>query len=421
MNQVSRTTMTNEPSQSKYYVIHYGELSLKGKNRPMFVQQLARNVQQALRGLGEDGEDECEVRVLTGRILAAVPETVPHADVVERLSRVFGISNFAPCWHAPHDMEAIKSVVSQALQGRQFGSFRIAARRAFKELPFGSREMNYAIGEHVMATHDTKVDLNHAELTVYVELIPRQTLIYLDKLPGAGGLPNGVSGRLIALLSGGLDSPVAAHRLMKRGCRVDYVHFHSYPFLDRTSQDKARVLARLLTRYQYHATLFLVPFGEIQQQIIGVAPPPDRVVLYRRCMLRIAEAIARQRDAQALVTGESLGQVASQTLHNLQVTEAAATLPVLRPLIGMDKTEIMAEARAIGTFETSILPDQDCCTLFVPRHPATRAQSDRIEASEQKLDIPALIQMALDAVQTVDMRFPEVPKAATSGKALLDV
>jgi thiamine biosynthesis protein ThiI len=191
--------------------------------------------------------------------------------------------------------------------------------------------------------------------------------------------------------------------------------------LDRTSQDKAQVLARLLTRYQYHATLFLVPFGEIQQRIIGVAPPPDRVVLYRRCMLRIAEAIARQRDAQALVTGESLGQVASQTLYNLQVIEAAACLPVLRPLIGMDKTEIIAEARAIGTYETSILPDQDCCTLFVPRHPSTRVQPDRIAASEARLDIPALVQMAVDAVQTVDLRFPEVPRQVPSSKALLDV
>ncbi len=409
MYKVSRATMTNEPSQDHLYVIHYGELSLKGKNRPLFVKQLARNLERAFHGLG--GERECEIRVLAGRILAIVPETVSHADVVERLSRVFGVSNFARCLHAPHDMEAIKDVVSEALHGRQFGSFRIAARRAFKQLPFGSREMNYALGSHVMETHDTTVSLNHPELTVHVELIPRQTLIYLDKLPGAGGLPNGVSGRLTVLLSGGLDSPVAAHRMMKRGCRVDFIHFHSYPFLDRTSQDKAQALARLLTRYQYHATLFLVPFGEIQQHITGVAPPPDRVVLYRRCMLRIAEAIARQRDAQALVTGESLGQVASQTLYNLQVIEAAATLPVLRPLIGMDKTEIIAEARSIGTFDTSTLPDQDCCTLFVPRHPSTRAQPDRIEASEGKLDLPALVQMALDAVQMVDIRFPEASRA----------
>jgi thiamine biosynthesis protein ThiI len=411
--------MTKEQPSYQLYVIHYGELSLKGKNRPLFVKQLARNIAQALHGLG--GDRECDIRTMPGRLLATVPLTVSHEEVAERLSRVFGVSNFARCLPAPHDIEAIKATIDQALGGRQFRSFRIAARRAFKELPFGSHEMNHIFGAHVMATHDTTVSLNHPELTVHVELIPRQTLVYLDKLPGAGGLPNGTGGRLMALLSGGLDSPVAAHRMMKRGCRVDFVHFHSYPFLDRTSQEKAQILARWLTRYQYHSTLFLVPFGEIQQHLIGVAPPPDRVVLYRRCMLRIAEAIARQRDAQALVTGESLGQVASQTLHNLQVIEAAAKLPVLRPLIGMDKTEIMAQARAIGTYETSIQPDQDCCTLFVPRHPSTRTQVDRIEASEARLDLAAFIQMAAEAVQTVDMRFPETPKKVPLGKALLDV
>jgi thiamine biosynthesis protein ThiI len=263
-----------------------------------------------------------------------------------------------------------------------------------------------------MATHDTRVSLNHPELTVYIELIPRQTLVYLEKLPGSGGLPLGMSGRLMCLLSGGLDSPVAAYRMMKRGCEVDFVHFHSYPFLDRSSQDKARQLVRLLTRYQYASRLFLAPFGDVQQHIIGTAPPPYRVVLYRRCMLRIAEALARQREALALVTGESLGQVASQTLQNLSVIEAAATLPVLRPLIGMDKSEIIQEAQAIGTHDTSILPDQDCCTLFVPRHPTTRAQPDRIEALEQSLDLPALMQLALDGMQTVDLQFPEVREAA---------
>jgi thiamine biosynthesis protein ThiI len=298
------------------------------------------------------------------------------------------------------------------LHNRRFESFRISARRAFKELPFGSQDLNREIGAHVMATHDTRVSLNHPELTVYIELIPRHTLVYLEKLPGPGGLPLGMSGRLMCLLSGGLDSPVAAYRMMKRGCEVDFVHFHSYPFLDRSSQDKTRQLVRLLTRYQYTSRLFLAPFGDIQQHIIGAAPPPYRVVLYRRCMLRIAEALARQRGALALVTGESLGQVASQTLQNLSVIEAAATLPVLRPLIGLDKSEIIQEAQAIGTHDTSILPDQDCCTLFVPRHPATRAQPDRIEALEQSLDLPALMQLALEGMQTVDWQFPEVREAA---------
>jgi thiamine biosynthesis protein ThiI len=301
----------------------------------------------------------------------------------------------------------MKHAVDRALAGQTFATFRITARRAFKELPWGSQEINQILGAHVMATHTTRVDLQHPALTVYVELIPRLALIYLEKSPGAGGLPVGTSGRLLSLLSGGIDSPVAAYRMMKRGCQVDFVHFHSYPFVDRTSQEKARQLATLLTRLQYAARLFLVPFGEIQQHIVGATPPPYRVVLYRRYMLRLAEALAQQTGALALVTGESLGQVASQTLHNLRVIEAASTLPMLRPLIGMDKAEIMREARAIDTYPISILPDQDCCTLFVPRHPATRTTLADIEAAEKALDTPALLHMALDKGQTVELRFPE--------------
>jgi thiamine biosynthesis protein ThiI len=223
---------------------------------------------------------------------------------------------------------------------------------------------------------------------------------------------------VLSLLSGGIDSPVAAYRMMKRGCRVDFVHFHSYPFLDRTSQQKARQLAQRLTRHQYAARLFLVPFGDIQQHIVGVAPAPYRVVLYRRYMFRIALALAQQTGAEALVTGESLGQVASQTLQNLRVIEAASDLPVLRPLIGMDKAEIMQTAAGIGTYPISIQPDQDCCTLFVPRHPATRTTLTDIAAAEQALDTPAFIQMALDGVQTVELYFPDAKAASvTPGEA----
>jgi thiamine biosynthesis protein ThiI len=216
----------------------------------------------------------------------------------------------------------------------------------------------------------------------------------------------GTGGTLLSLLSGGLDSPVATYRMLKRGCHIDFVHFHSYPFVDRSSQEKAHQLAELLTRLQYSARLFLVPFGEIQQQIVGATPPSYRVVLYRRYMIRIATALAQRTGAKALVTGESLGQVASQTLENLGVIEAASTLPILRPLIGMDKTEIICQARAIGTYPISIRPDQDCCTLFVPRHPATRATLSAIEAAEQALDTPALLQIALAGVQTADLCFP---------------
>jgi thiamine biosynthesis protein ThiI len=387
--------------EQHYIVIHYGELSLKGKNRSAFIRQLAHNVRLTLADL-----PDVDVAVLSGRLLLAIPETTPIIDIETRLGRVFGMANFSPCSTAPHDLDTIKQVVDKTLSARTFNSFRVAARRAFKELPFGSQLLNREIGAHVLRTHDTRVDLEHPELTIHIELIPHQTLIYLDKHPGAGGLPVGTSGKLLSLLSGGLDSPVASYRMMKRGCRVDFVHFHSYPFLNRTSQEKAVQLADLLTRYQYEARLFLLPFGEIQQQIVNAAPARYRVVLYRRCMLRIAEALAHQTGAQALVTGESLGQVASQTLQNLSVIEAAVTLPILRPLIGMDKAEIIQQARNIDTYAVSIVPDQDCCTLFVPRHPATRAIPAHIEAAEAKLDMSALIDMALANLQTHDHHFP---------------
>jgi tRNA uracil 4-sulfurtransferase len=391
--------MIRDPRQ--YVVMHYGEVSLKGKNRPTFVRLLVKNVQRALADLGES-----DIRMQSGRLLLSLPSAIPWDTVAGRLQSVFGVANFARCLAAPHDLEVIKRVVDQALAGRTFASFRVTARRAFKELPFSSMTLNQEIGTHVLQTHATRVDLEHPGLTIYIEIIPRQALIYLEKQPGAGGLPVDMSGVVLSLLSGGMDSPVASYRMMKRGCHVDFVHFHSYPFLNRTSQEKAQQLASLLTRYEYAARLLLVPFGDSQQQIVSAVPPPYRVILYRRCMLRIATVLAQQTRAQALVTGESLGQVASQTLQNLRVIEAATDLPVLRPLIGMDKAEIMHEAEAIGTYDISAIPDQDCCTLFVPRHPATRTSLAYIEALEKALDMPALVDLAVNRTHTITLSFP---------------
>jgi thiamine biosynthesis protein ThiI len=218
---------------------------------------------------------------------------------------------------------------------------------------------------------------------------------------------------VVALLSGGIDSPVAAWRMMRRGCRVDFVHFHSVPFLDRTSQEKARDLVRVLVPWQLDATLDLVPFAEVQRQIVAAVHRPLRVVLYRRMMLRIAAVLARAGGAEALVTGDSLGQVASQTLANLAVIGAAVDLPILRPLVGMDKNEISAAAERLGTYEISIIPDQDCCTLFVPPHPATRAHPDEVAAAERLLDVAALVASAVEASERVSVRFP--PDVAPSG------
>jgi thiamine biosynthesis protein ThiI len=263
------------------------------------------------------------------------------------------------------------------------------------------------LGALVKEATGVRVDLEHPELTVAVDILPERAFVSLEKRAGAGGLPVGTSGRVLALLSGGIDSPVAVWRMMRRGCRVDLVHFHSVPFHDRTSQEKARELARLLVRWQLDTLLHLVPFGEVQRRIVVAVRRPLRVVLYRRMMLRIAEALARRHHAEALVTGDSLGQVASQTLGNLAIIETAAGMPVLRPLIGMDKGEIADAAVALGTYETSIVPDQDCCQLFVPRHPTTRAAPADVLRAEAALDIPALVALAVDATEKERLHFPE--------------
>jgi thiamine biosynthesis protein ThiI len=297
--------------------------------------------------------------------------------------------------------------VERLIEGRAFASFRITARRAFKTFPLTSIELNRDLGAHVLARRPgCRVSLEQPELNVHVEVLPREAFVYCDRRPGAGGLPVGASGTVAALLSGGIDSPVAAWRLMKRGCRVVFVHFHSAPYLPDLSRGKARDLVAKLTEWQYFSRLFIVPFGDIQREVVLAVPPPARVVVYRRLMVRIAERLARHAGAPALVTGESLGQVASQTLHNLTRIDEVASMPILRPLIGMDKLEITEQARALGTFEISIEPDADCCTLFVPRHPVTRISPEEIAAVEARLDVPRLVAQGVETATQETFDFP---------------
>ena len=305
-----------------------------------------------------------------------------------------------PISHAvsvPRDLDAVHAAAAAAAAGRSFESFRIQCKRGDKSFPMTSTGVCRVVGDHVRVLTGARVDLKHADLTIDVEIVSSEVLVSGEKVRGPGGLPVGISGRVVALLSGGIDSPVAAARLMRRGCRVTFVHFHSTPYLDRTSQEKARDLVGLLNRYQYRSTLYLVPFGDVQRDIVAHVRRPHRVVLYRRMMLRIAEAIARRTGAQGLVTGESVGQVASQTLPNLATIDAVATMPVLRPLIGRDKNEIIDEARQIETYPVSIIPDQDCCQLFVPRRPSTHTTAEEAEACEAGIDVPALCARAVAA------------------------
>ena len=379
-------------------IVHYHEISLKGGNRPLFLRHLQQNLLRATSDLGP-------VRVvqLSGRIMLDLAGHPDPERVRDRLDRVPGIANFALAARMPSSLEAMKRGVERALGGRTFESFRITARRAFKTFPLSSMDLNRALGAHVLGLWPgARVDLERPELTVHVEVLPGETFVYCDRRPGAGGLPVGASGTVAALLSGGIDSPVAAWRLMKRGCRVVFVHFHSVPYLPDVSRGKARSLVACLTQWQYFSRLFLVPFGEIQREVVLSVPPHARVVVYRRLMVRIAERLAQRTGAVALVTGDSLGQVASQTLGNLARIDEAVELPILRPLIGMDKIEITEQARALGTFEISIEPDADCCTLFVPRHPDTQMTHEDATSVEARLDIPALVNAGVaDAAEEV--------------------
>ncbi len=382
-------------------VVHYKELALKGKNRPWFIQLLVRNLKTALAGL-----HVATVRSVMGRIELELRPDTPWEDVRERLGRIFGIANFSYANRGPHDFKELASEIMTGLGDLAPASFRVSATRSDKRLPFTSPEVEREIGGIIWDAKGWKVDLSHPALTIHIEMLPTGAFYFFGKEPGAGGMPSGTGGRVACLLSGGIDSPVAAYRMMRRGCKVQLIHFHSYPILSRASQEKVREITTLLTRHQLRARLMLVPFGALQQQVVLGVPPELRVVIYRRLMLRIAERLARKGRAGALVTGEVVGQVASQTLENMTAIARATSLEILRPLVGMDKDEIVAEAKKIGTYSISIIPDQDCCTLFTPKHPATRARLEVVERAEIALPIEEMVTAALDATVVEDFKFP---------------
>ena len=394
-------------------VIHYKELALKGKNRPWFIQMLVRNLKTALAGL-----HVASVRSSMGRIELELRPDSSWEEVRERLSRIFGIANFSHANHGPQDFRALADKILGDVGDMTPASFRVSATRSDKRLPFTSPQVEREIGGMIREATQWKVDLSRPALTIHIEMLPTEAFYFLGKEPGAGGMPSGTSGRVACLLSGGIDSPVAAYRMMRRGCKVLLIHFHSYPILSRASQEKVREIAALLTTHQLRSRLMLVPFGELQQQVVLSVPPELRVVIYRRLMLRIAERLARRKGAQALVTGEVVGQVASQTLENMTAIAQATTLDILRPLVGMDKDEITDEAKRIGTYDISIIPDQDCCTLFTPKHPATRARLAAVEQAELALPIEEMVAAAIAATAVEDFRFPMLESAAArSAKA----
>jgi thiamine biosynthesis protein ThiI len=387
-------------------VIHYHEIALKGGNRKVFVRQLVDNLRRGLRGTGVH-----RVRSTPGRIVIALQKRADWPEMRARIGRTYGIANFALALRTEPEMEAMTEGILSVAASVRFDSFAVRTRRSDKSFPMTSMQISSVLGAAVKQASGASVNLKQPEVVLTVELLGDAALISAEKIAGPGGLPVGTAGSVLALLSGGIDSPVAAARMMRRGCRVELVHFHAVPFQDRRGIDKAKELAETLTRYQYASRLHLVPFGEIQRDIVTQVGRPFRVVLYRRMMFRIAEALARRREAEALVTGESLGQVASQTLRNIATIGDAVSIPLLRPLIGMDKQEITAEAERLGTYEISSQPDQDCCQLFVPAHPATGVSIGKASALESGLDLEALIERALGRMEVVEYEYPGAPGA----------
>ena len=394
----------------KAIVVHYKELALKGRNRPWFIQILVRNLRAALAGLpvrsvrSVMGRIEIQLADSHGRESEHGPDV--WGELRDRIRRVFGIANFSYANRGPHDFDALAAAILRDLGDREAPSFRVSATRADKRLPFTSPDVEREVGGRIKEAKHWRVDLDNPALTVHIEMMPDGAFYFFGKEPGAGGMPTGTGGRVTCLLSGGIDSPVAAYRMMRRGCSVQLVHFHSYPILTKASQDKVREIAALLTRHQLRSHLVMVAFGGIQQQIVLTVPPALRVVIYRRMMIRIAEQLARRWRARALVTGDVIGQVASQTLENMTTIAEAAGMEILRPLVGFDKDEISAEAARIGTYRISIIEDQDCCTLFTPRHPATRARLPEVVAAERLLPVEEMVASAVASASVEDFRYP---------------
>jgi thiamine biosynthesis protein ThiI len=385
-------------------LVHYSEVALKGRNRSWFIHRLVRNLHAALAGLHVK-----EVRTPIGRIEIVLGQESAMPEIRERLSRVFGVANYAAAMHVPRDLDGMAAAIVARLPPPESAqSFRVHVRRADPKFTTPSPELARELGSRVWHARGWKVDLENADLVIGVEIFPGGAFCYIGREPGPGGLPTGTAGRVVALLSGGIDSPVAAWRMMKRGCHVTLVHFHSVPFLSSASQDKARQLAAVLTRYQLRSRLYMVPFGELQRQVTMSVPGDLRVVVYRRLMLRIAQRIARDVRARALVTGDVIGQVASQTLDNMTVIDRASHMTVLRPLVALDKEEIIEQARRLGTFDISILPDQDSCTLFMPRHPETHARRATVEEAEQSLPIDEMVAAAAAAAAVEQLSYPMV-------------
>ncbi|GAA3802456.1 tRNA 4-thiouridine(8) synthase ThiI [Sphaerisporangium flaviroseum] len=383
-------------------LLKLGEVVLKGKNRELFERQLQFNIKAALKSFGV----KVDVRQRHGVIAILLPEgtSVETADLLaHRLTDVMGLVWIHRAWRVAKDPDAVTAAALELVAGRpeveRKATFAVRSRRRDKRFPLRSNELDRMVGGEINDKYGLPVRLKNPELTVHIEVDRDEVFVFTDGLPGQGGLPVGTSGRGLVLMSGGIDSPVAAYRMLRRGLQVDFLHFSGIPFTTSESIYKAYALVRALSKFQEKARLFVVPFGKAQQSLKASGADRLQVVAQRRLMLKTAEEVAHRLRRRVLVTGDSLGQVSSQTLQNITALDDAVSLPILRPLIGMDKTEIMADARRIGTLQISELPDEDCCTLLTPRRAETHAKIADLRQIEKRLDAEELAVQLADSIQ----------------------
>ena len=376
-------------------LVRYAEIHLKGLNRPYFERSRMGALGRALSPL--------PVRVVReqGRIFVFDVPAWQAEAAADKLTRVFGVHSISLALAVDKDFSAIcdaaRAQMAHALEGRSSATFKVFARRADKRFPMRSEEICRELGGVLLERFPAlSVDVHAPELRVGVEVRQEKAFVFVGEVMGPGGMPVGCNGRALLLISGGIDSPVAGHMIAKRGVAIDAIHFYSYPYTSERARDKVVDLVRIVSRYAGPITLYLIPFTDIQLAIYEKCPSTETTVLMRRLMMKIAERVAAQCGAQALITGEAIGQVASQTIESLTVTGDAVTMPVFRPLIGFDKEEIVERAKAIGTFETSILPYEDCCTVFVPQHPVTKPKVEKLRQSEALVDFSRMIDQAIE-------------------------
>jgi thiamine biosynthesis protein ThiI len=386
------------------YIVRCGEVALKGLNKPYFERMLMDRIRKILKQY-----KGTEVRREGGLIVVRTAPDLPGETVIREISKVFGVDSISPAVEVETDMEAIGQAavayMQRQIEERGIRTFKVEAKRADKSFPVQSPEIARRIGAKILVECKVlKVDVHNPECMLYVHVRRERSFIYEKKVSALGGLPLGTNGKGLVLLSGGIDSPVAAFLMAKRGMQIEAVHFHSYPYTSERAWEKVKDLAQVLADYCGNIKIHSVNLLPIQEQIVQHCPEEEMTILIRRFMMKIAERIARETRSLMLITGENLGQVASQTAESLVVTDAAVQMPVMRPLIGMDKVEIMDLAKKIGTYDISILPYEDCCTVFLPKHPKTKPKLSAILESESRLDVEGLIESALETMETTTIR-----------------